>query len=75
MALFAEGVRNVALVGHGHTGKTALVDAIAQHCKLTTRLGTTADGSSLSNTEPEERDRKQTLAAHTCSACRSGTCA
>lgn len=64
MALFAEGVRNVALVGHGHTGKTALVDAIAQHCKLTTRLGTTADGTSLGDTEPEERDRKHTLVAH-----------
>lgn len=64
MASFAEGVRNVALVGHGHTGKTALIDAIAHHCKLTTRIGTTADGSSISDTEPEERERKQTLAAH-----------
>jgi elongation factor G len=64
MAHGSEDIRNVALVGHGHSGKTALVDAIAHHCKLTTRLGTTADGSSVSNTEPEERDRKQTLSAH-----------
>src|SRR5262245_25899066 len=60
----SEGIRNVALIGHGHSGKTALVDAIAHHCKLTTRLGTTADGSSISNTEPEEKERKQTLSAH-----------
>ena len=64
MAHASEDLRNVALVGHGHSGKTALLDAIAYHCKLTTRLGSTADGSSISNTEPEERDRKQTLAAH-----------
>ena len=60
----SEDIRNVALIGHGHSGKTALVDAIALHCKLTTRLGSIADGSSLSNSEPEERERKQTLSAH-----------
>lgn len=64
MAHGSENVRNVALIGHGHSGKTALVDAIAHHAKLTTRLGSTADGSSISNTEPEERERKQTLSAH-----------
>ncbi len=64
MAHGSESIRNVALVGHGHSGKTALVDAIAHHVKLTTRLGTTADGSSISNTEPEERERKQTLSSH-----------
>lgn len=64
MAHSAEDVRNVALFGHGHSGKTALVDAIAHHTKLTTRIGSTADGSSISNTDPEERERKQTLQAH-----------
>ncbi len=64
MAHGSEDIRNAALVGHGHSGKTALIDAIAHHCRLTTRLGTTADGSTLSNTEPEERERKQTLSAH-----------
>lgn len=64
MAHGSENVRNVALIGHGHSGKTALVDAVAYHAKLTTRLGSTADGSSISNTEPEERERKQTLSAH-----------
>ncbi len=64
MASGSDGIRNVALFGHGHSGKTALVDAVAFHAKLTSRLGTTADGSSISNTEPEEKERKQTLAAH-----------
>ncbi|MEO6595892.1 MAG: elongation factor G [Planctomycetota bacterium] len=64
MASASERTRNVALVGHGHTGKTALLDAIAHHCKLTSRLGSVADGTSLSNTEAEEKERKQTLTSH-----------
>ncbi len=64
MAHGSEAIRNAALVGHGHSGKTALVDAIAHHCKLTTRLGSITDGSSISNTEHEERERKQTLSSH-----------
>ena len=50
MAHASEDLRNVAFVGHGHSGKTALGDAIAHHCKLTTRLGSAADGTSSSNT-------------------------
>lgn len=64
MAYSSADLRNVALIGHGHSGKTALVDAIALHTKLTSRLGSAADGTSISNTEPEERDRKQTLSLH-----------
>ncbi|MBM4062498.1 MAG: GTP-binding protein, partial [Planctomycetes bacterium] len=64
MATASEDLRNVAFVGHGGSGKTALVDAIAHHCKLTTRLGSVAEGTSISNTEPEEKERKQTLSLH-----------
>jgi len=64
MAHGSDDIRNVALVGHGHSGKTALVDSIAYHFKLTTRLGSVADGSSISDVEPEEKDRKQTLTSH-----------
>ena len=60
----SDDIRNLAVVGHGHSGKTALIDALAHHQKLTTRLGSTADGTSISDVEPEEKDRKQTLAAH-----------
>ena len=64
MAHGSEDIRNVALVGHGHSGKTAIVDAIAFNTNLTTRLGSVADGTSISNIEPEEKDRKQTLQCH-----------
>ncbi len=64
MAHRSEDLRNIALIGHGHSGKTALVDAIAFHAKVTTRLGSAGDGTSISNTDPEEKERKQTLASH-----------
>ena len=64
MAQGPEDVRNVAIVGHGHSGKTALVDALAHHLKLTSRLGSVADGTSISDAEPEEKERKQTLTSH-----------
>jgi elongation factor G len=64
MANRPEDLRNVVLIGHTHSGKTALVDALAFHTKVTNRHGTTADGSSISDTEPEEKTRKHTLSAH-----------
>ncbi len=64
MAHTSEQVRNVALVGHGHAGKTALLDALAFHLKLSSRLGSTADGTSLSDIDAEEKERRQTLSAH-----------
>ncbi len=57
-------IRNLALLGHGNSGKTALVDALALHTKVTNRHGDSADGTSVSNTEPEEKERKQTLTSH-----------
>lgn len=64
MAHSSEQVRNLALVGHGHAGKTALLDSINFHLKLSSRLGSTADGTSLSDFDAEEKERRQTLSAH-----------
>jgi elongation factor G len=60
----SEDLRNLGLFGHSHGGKTALIDALAFLTKITGRHGNTADGSSISNNEPEEKERKQTLNAH-----------
>ncbi len=64
MAHRSEDIRNIALLGHGHSGKTAVVDALAFHAKLVTRQGNSADGSSISDLEPEEKERKHTLQSH-----------
>ena len=60
----SKDIRNLGLLGHGNSGKTALVDALALHTKVTNRHGDSADGTSASNTEPEEKARKQTLTSH-----------
>ncbi|MAE76430.1 MAG: elongation factor G [Planctomycetes bacterium] len=57
-------LRNFTLLGHGGSGKTSIVDAIAFHTKVTSRHGSVTDGSSISDTEPEEREKKQTLTSH-----------
>ncbi|MCK5944014.1 MAG: GTP-binding protein, partial [Planctomycetes bacterium] len=64
MARASDDIRNLAVVGHGHAGKTTLVDALAHHLKLTKRLGDTWQGTSISDTEPEEKERHQTLQSH-----------
>jgi len=56
--------RNIVILGHSNTGKTALVDALALHTKVASRRGDSADDTSISNTEAEEKVRKQTLTSH-----------
>jgi elongation factor G len=64
MAQRSHDARNLVLFGHGNSGKTSLVDALALLTKVATRRGDSADGTSISNTEPEEKERKQTLTSH-----------
>ena len=51
--------RNVAFVGPHHSGKTTLVDAILDHCGATSRRGSVADGSAVTDYEPECIEHKQ----------------
>ncbi|TNF37441.1 MAG: elongation factor G [Deltaproteobacteria bacterium] len=55
-------IRSLALVGHGHSGKTSVAEAIAYLSGLNNRLGSVTDGSSIMDYEPEERDRGGSLA-------------
>ncbi|HLG06478.1 MAG TPA: elongation factor G, partial [Gemmatimonadales bacterium] len=56
-----EAIRNVAFVGHGASGKTTLVDALAFVSGSSRRHGSIKEGSTLTDTSPDEIDRKHSI--------------
>jgi len=54
-------IRNVAFVGHGASGKTSLVEGILFKAGATKRLGCIDEGTSVSDFDPEEKERKTTI--------------
>jgi len=56
-----EHIRNIAVVGHGGTGKTSLVEAMLFHAKAIERLGKVDDGTTTTDFDPEEIRRKHTI--------------
>src|SRR6266700_1079116 len=56
-------VRNVAVVGHGHAGKTSLVSAMMYTAGATQRLGRVDDGTSATDYDDEEIARKMSISA------------
>jgi len=53
----SSSLRNVALIGHGGTGKTSLGEAFIYGSGKTDRLGKVDDGTSILDFEPEEQKR------------------
>ena len=56
-----EHVRNIVLVGQDGAGKTSLAEAMLYATGKTTRMGTTHDGKSYMDYDPEEIKRKFTI--------------
>jgi elongation factor G len=54
-------IRNVAVVGHGASGKTSLVDALAFVSGSTKRHGSVKDGTALTDFSPDEVERKYSI--------------
>ncbi len=59
----AANIRNFVILGHSGTGKTTLTDALAFKLGLNDRLGLVANGSSISDTSDEEKNRKISIFA------------
>jgi elongation factor G len=57
----AEDLRNIAFIGGPDSGKTSLIDALLFKAGAVTRIGKIDDGTSVSDYDPEEKEKKHSL--------------
>ena len=61
----SNSLRNIAIVGHGATGKTSLCESLLFIAGKTDRQGRVDDGTSSMDFEPEEQKRRISISAAT----------
>jgi len=59
----SKALRNIAIVGHGGTGKTSIAESMLFVSGKTDRLGRPDDGTSIMDWEPEEQKRRISISA------------
>jgi len=62
----ADKIRNIALIGHGSSGKTSLTSAFLFDAGATGRLTKVDKGNTVTDYEPEEIDRKISINSAIC---------
>ena len=61
-----EKIRNICLLGHGGTGKTTLTEAMLNLAGASDRLGKVADGTTVTDFDPEEIRRQISINVGLC---------
>ena len=59
----ADRIRNVALVGHRGSGKTSVNEALLFQAGAVNRLGSVLDGTTASDSDPDEQARQMSISA------------
>ena len=57
-------IRNIALVGHGNTGKTTLIEALLCQARVINQAGTIARGTTVSDFDSQEHHNQHTKNLH-----------
>ncbi|VAX38325.1 Elongation factor G-like protein TM_1651 [hydrothermal vent metagenome] len=61
-----DDIRNVALIGHGAVGKTTLADLMLFQSGEVNRAGSVDDGTSVLDTDEDEKERKSSITSAVC---------
>lgn len=54
-------IRNIAITGHGNTGKTTLVEILLHHAGAINQIGTIERGTTVCDFDPQEKEHQHSL--------------